>query len=123
MISFLAATEEDAIRLVAETKIWKLAESLGGVESLIEHPAQMTHASTAERALRRAGQPRAPLGRDRVSRRPDRRPRAGARSRRRQRLLAFIVGGLVVGHHALHREALLDVAPALQRVDARRPAR
>src|SRR4051812_3645692 len=47
MISFLAATEEDAIRLVAETKVWRLAESLGGVESLIEQPAQMTHASTA----------------------------------------------------------------------------
>jgi cystathionine beta-lyase/cystathionine gamma-synthase len=48
MISFLATSEEDAIRLVAETKIWKLAESLGGVESLIEQPARMTHASTAE---------------------------------------------------------------------------
>jgi cystathionine beta-lyase/cystathionine gamma-synthase len=47
MISFLARYEEDAIRLVAETKIWKLAESLGGVESLIEQPARMTHASTA----------------------------------------------------------------------------
>jgi cystathionine gamma-synthase len=47
MISFLAASEEDAIRLVGETKVWKLAESLGGVESLIEQPAQMTHASTA----------------------------------------------------------------------------
>jgi cystathionine gamma-synthase len=47
MISFLAHSEEDAIRLVAETKIWKLAESLGGVESLIEQPARMTHASTA----------------------------------------------------------------------------
>ncbi len=48
MISFLAASEEDAIRLVAETKVWKLAESLGGVESLIEQPARMTHASTAD---------------------------------------------------------------------------
>src|SRR5918992_58280 len=48
MISFLAGSEEDAVRLVAETKIWKLAESLGGVESLIEHPARMTHASTAD---------------------------------------------------------------------------
>ena len=48
MISFLAASEEDAIRLVAETKVWKLAESLGGVESLIEQAAQMTHASTAD---------------------------------------------------------------------------
>jgi cystathionine beta-lyase/cystathionine gamma-synthase len=48
MISFLAASEEAAICLVCETKIWKLAESLGGVESLIEQPAQMTHASTAD---------------------------------------------------------------------------
>ncbi len=47
MISFLAASEEAAVRLVAETKVWQLAESLGGVESLIEQPAQMTHASTA----------------------------------------------------------------------------
>jgi cystathionine gamma-synthase len=48
MISFLAASEEDAVRLVAETQVWQLAESLGGVESLIEQPAQMTHASTAK---------------------------------------------------------------------------
>jgi cystathionine gamma-synthase len=48
MVSFLAASEEDARTLVARTKIWKLAESLGGVESLIEVPARMTHASTAD---------------------------------------------------------------------------
>src|SRR5437016_7125963 len=48
MISFLAASEEEAVELVARTAIWKLAESLGGVESLIEHPARMTHASTAD---------------------------------------------------------------------------
>jgi cystathionine gamma-lyase len=48
MISFLAESEEAAVELVARTKIWALAESLGGVESLIEHPARMTHASTAE---------------------------------------------------------------------------
>ena len=48
MISFLALSEEDAVELVARTAIWKLAESLGGVESLIEHPARMTHASTAD---------------------------------------------------------------------------
>ena len=48
MISFLAASEEEAIEIVGRTKVWTLAESLGGVESLIEHPAQMTHASTAE---------------------------------------------------------------------------
>jgi cystathionine gamma-synthase len=48
MISFLVESEEEAVALVARTKIWKLAESLGGVESLIEQPAQMTHASTAD---------------------------------------------------------------------------
>jgi cystathionine gamma-synthase len=48
MISFLAESEEEAIALVARTRIFQLAESLGGVESLIEHPARMTHASTAD---------------------------------------------------------------------------
>jgi cystathionine gamma-lyase len=48
MISFLAESEEAAVELVARTKVWALAESLGGVESLIEHPARMTHASTAD---------------------------------------------------------------------------
>jgi cystathionine gamma-synthase len=48
MISFLAHSEEDALALVARTKLFRLAESLGGVESLIEHPGRMTHASTAD---------------------------------------------------------------------------
>jgi cystathionine beta-lyase/cystathionine gamma-synthase len=48
MVSFLAESEEEAVGLCARTKLWRLAESLGGVESLIEHPARMTHASTAE---------------------------------------------------------------------------
>jgi len=48
MISFLLESEEAAVELVARTKVWQLAESLGGVESLIEHPARMTHASTAD---------------------------------------------------------------------------
>jgi len=48
MISFLVESEAEAVELVSQTKIWKLAESLGGVESLIEHPARMTHASTAD---------------------------------------------------------------------------
>ena len=55
MVSFLTETEEDAVELVARTRIFQLAESLGGVESLIEHPARMTHASTA-------GAPFAPPG-------------------------------------------------------------
>jgi cystathionine gamma-synthase len=46
MVSFLAAGgEEAALAVVASTRLFTLAESLGGVESLIEHPARMTHAS------------------------------------------------------------------------------
>jgi cystathionine beta-lyase/cystathionine gamma-synthase len=48
MISFLVESEEEAVELVGRTKLFLLAESLGGVESLIEHPARMTHASTAK---------------------------------------------------------------------------
>jgi cystathionine gamma-synthase len=47
MVSFLAASEREAIALAGRTKLFQLAESLGGVESLIEVPAKMTHASTA----------------------------------------------------------------------------
>jgi cystathionine gamma-synthase len=48
MVSILLESEEEAVALCASTKIFQLAESLGGVESLIEHPARMTHASTAD---------------------------------------------------------------------------
>ncbi len=48
MVSFLAPSPEEAAALVARTRLWTLAESLGGVESLIEVPAAMTHASTAD---------------------------------------------------------------------------
>jgi len=48
MISFLVrGGREAAIRLVEAAKIFSLAESLGGVESLIEVPAAMTHLSVA----------------------------------------------------------------------------
>jgi cystathionine gamma-synthase len=46
MVSFFAAGGEGAaLSLVAKTRLFTLAESLGAVESLIEHPARMTHAS------------------------------------------------------------------------------
>jgi cystathionine beta-lyase/cystathionine gamma-synthase len=48
MVSFLVEGEDEAVGICSRTKIWTLAESLGGVESLIEHPARMTHAATAE---------------------------------------------------------------------------
>ncbi len=47
MISFEVATEEEALEVVRRTKLFFLAESLGGVESLIEHPGRMTHMSVA----------------------------------------------------------------------------
>lgn len=48
MVSFrVAGGTEVAMRLAAATKVFVLAESLGAVESLIEHPGAMTHASTA----------------------------------------------------------------------------
>jgi len=52
MVSFrLAGGEEAALRTCGRTRLFTLGESLGGVESLIEHPARMTHASVAESPL------------------------------------------------------------------------
>jgi cystathionine beta-lyase/cystathionine gamma-synthase len=49
MVSFILKEGEEAARRVAErTRIFTLAESLGGVESLIEVPAAMTHTSTVD---------------------------------------------------------------------------
>jgi cystathionine gamma-synthase len=45
MISIELASEEEALRLCERTELFFLGESLGGVESLIEHPGKMTHAS------------------------------------------------------------------------------
>jgi cystathionine gamma-synthase len=48
MVSFtLKDGEEAALELVTRTRVFALGESLGAVESLIEHPARMTHASVA----------------------------------------------------------------------------
>jgi cystathionine gamma-synthase len=48
MVSFqLAAGEAAALEVCRRTEVFTLAESLGAVESLIEHPARMTHASVA----------------------------------------------------------------------------
>jgi cystathionine gamma-synthase len=52
MVSFLArGGEQEAVAICGRTRLFTLAESLGGVESLIEHPARMTHASVAGSAL------------------------------------------------------------------------
>lgn len=52
MVSFrVAAGKEAALAVCAGTELFTLAESLGGVESLIEHPGEMTHASVAGSVL------------------------------------------------------------------------
>jgi cystathionine gamma-synthase len=46
IVSFrVAAGEQKALDVCGATQVWTLGESLGGVESLIEHPGRMTHAS------------------------------------------------------------------------------
>jgi len=48
MVSFeVEGDERDARAVAGATRIWRLGESLGGVESLIEHPGVMTHATLA----------------------------------------------------------------------------
>ncbi|WIX81957.1 cystathionine gamma-synthase [Amycolatopsis carbonis] len=52
MVSFRHADgEQAALAVASRTKLFILAESLGGIESLIEHPGRMTHASTAGSTL------------------------------------------------------------------------
>jgi cystathionine gamma-synthase len=51
MVSFEMGTREDALEVCKRTQLFFLAESLGGVESLIEHPGEMTHHSVAGSAL------------------------------------------------------------------------
>ncbi len=57
MVSFTLADDrvENAVELLKATEVFTLAESLGGVESLIEHPASMTHASIPPEERRKIG--------------------------------------------------------------------
>jgi len=57
MISFVTKGNDydEAIRIVENLKVFTLAESLGGVESLSGHPASMTHASIPKRERERTG--------------------------------------------------------------------
>ena len=57
MVAFTLADDnlDTAKRVVAETQLFTLAESLGGVESLIGHPATMTHASIPKEVREKTG--------------------------------------------------------------------
>ncbi len=56
MVSFnLKGTYEDVVSFLQSLKVFALAESLGGVESLVNHPEKMTHASVPEDMRRKLG--------------------------------------------------------------------
>ncbi len=57
MISFTMKDDsiESALNVVKKVKVFSLAESLGGVESLIGHPATMTHASIPKSEREKSG--------------------------------------------------------------------
>ena len=55
MVSFEVADEATAFRTLERLRIFALAESLGAVESLAEHPARMTHASIPAEERKRSG--------------------------------------------------------------------
>jgi cystathionine beta-lyase/cystathionine gamma-synthase len=55
MISFDVVTLENARKMLNHVKLCSLAESLGGVETLISHPATMTHASVPAELRERIG--------------------------------------------------------------------
>ena len=56
MLSFdMNGNYDDVVRCVKKLKVFALAESLGGVESLVNHPEKMTHASVPEELRRKLG--------------------------------------------------------------------
>ena len=56
MVSFdLNGTYDDVVRFLKNLKVFALAESLGGVESLVNHPEKMTHASVPEELRKKLG--------------------------------------------------------------------
>ena len=55
VVSFEAATEDEAVAVVEGLRLFTLAESLGAVESLVEHPGRMTHSSVPPEERARIG--------------------------------------------------------------------
>ena len=78
IVSFrVTGGEQHALDVCGKTEVFTLGESLGGVESLIEHPGQMTHASVSGTDLEVSGGPDPAQCRHRDRRRPARRPGPG----------------------------------------------
>ena len=90
-------------------RLFTLAESLGAVESLIEHPARMTHASGGRLTARGRPRARPALGRHRDRRRPRRRPPPGPRrGLQRRQLIAPDRANILVGQTPVVTHVLRD---------------
>jgi cystathionine gamma-lyase/cystathionine beta-lyase/cystathionine gamma-lyase/homocysteine desulfhydrase len=55
MITFETGSLKNAKKMLAKVRVCSLAESLGGVETLISHPATMTHAALGEQGRKQIG--------------------------------------------------------------------
>jgi cystathionine gamma-lyase/cystathionine beta-lyase/cystathionine gamma-lyase/homocysteine desulfhydrase len=55
MITFETGSFRNAKKMLAKVRVCSLAESLGGVETLISHPATMTHAALGEKGRKAIG--------------------------------------------------------------------
>jgi cystathionine gamma-lyase/cystathionine beta-lyase/cystathionine gamma-lyase/homocysteine desulfhydrase len=55
MITFETGSQKNANKLLKKVRLCSLAESLGGVETLISHPATMTHAALGEKGRKAIG--------------------------------------------------------------------
>ena len=55
MITFETGSLSNAKKMLKKVRVCSLAESLGGVETLISHPATMTHAALGEKGRREIG--------------------------------------------------------------------
>jgi cystathionine gamma-lyase/cystathionine beta-lyase/cystathionine gamma-lyase/homocysteine desulfhydrase len=55
MITFETGSLSNAKKMLRKVRVCSLAESLGGVETLISHPATMTHAALGEKGRREIG--------------------------------------------------------------------
>ena len=114
MISIsLSGGAEAARRFAESTTLFQLAESLGGVESLVNYPSEMTHASVRGTEARGARVRRAPLGGHRGRRRPARRHRRGARA-------AVAAVGRVATKERIETTSQVSIRPLRGLLDRRR---
>ncbi len=124
---FIKGDLADARRFLERCEVFSLAESLGGVESLVDHPAIMTHASVPEKERAKlgiCGSAHPSVRRHRSARRPDRRSRSRAglsanpvardmRAWKTAGVAALLVAVLAISMYATRDTGREDAAPPL----------